>query len=183
LTWKATTRLSDRVGRTERGFTYTELLVAMVVTGMVLGAFATSLYHFLIVPALQGDHLTAVNELRFALDIIQADGVQAHAFTASETPEYGYFSWDSYDPGLGTTVAHTITYSFDGEGGRLIREQSGDSASTSIASHIASAEDVVFTVSEEGDVVTFTITVTVDSGRGQATTETATRQVEMRLGP
>ena len=167
--------------KAERGFTYLEVLVAMVITSLVIGLVGTGLYHFLIVPALQGDHLTAVNELRFALDTIQADGVQAHAFTLSEaTDEYGYFDCKYYDLDQGKPVAYTITYSYDSDGGRLRREVDGGSAA--IASHIAAADDVVFALNEEGGAVLVTITVTVDSGRGQTRTESGTRKVVMRLG-
>ena len=168
--------------RTERGFTFVELIVAMVITSIVMGAFGSTLYHFLIMPALQGDHLTAVNELRFALDVIQADGVQAQSFTSTEAPDYGYFSLDYYDLDSATIVTHNVTYSYDNEAGRLIREQSLDGMSTSIASHIADAGDVFFIVNEAGNAVTVTITVTIASGRGTSVTETSTRTIEMRLG-
>ena len=169
--------------RTQRGSSLVELLAAMVVISMLMGVFGSALYHFLVVPALQGDHLAAVSELRFALGVVQTDAVQAQSFTGGESPDYGYFSWDYYDPDTASIVTHTVTYSYDESEGRLLREQSMDSSSTAIASNIASEDDVSFVVDDDGDTVTVTITVTVESGRGSVTTETGIRNVEMRVTP
>ena len=169
--------------RNERGFTFIELIIAMVLTGMIVSVMGSALYHFLITPARQADHITAVNELRFALDIIQNDGVQAQSFASSVAPDYGYFTWEIFDPDLGTTVTYTVSYSYDNDGGRLIREETKDGTIRSIASHIAAAEDVVFITNEEANAVLVTITVTVDNGGGYSVVETGTRNIEMRVAP
>ena len=169
--------------RTERGFTFIELIIAMVLTGMIVSVMGSALYHFLITPARQADHITAVNELRFALDIIQNDGIQAQSFASSEAPDYGYFTWEIFDPDLGTTVTYTVSYNYDNDGGRLIREETKDGTIKSIASDIAAAEDVVFVTNEEGNAVIVTITVTVDNGSGYSVVETGTRNIEMRVAP
>ena len=167
--------------KNERGFTLVELLVAMVVTSIVLGAFGSLFYHVLTMPIRQGDHLTAENELRFTLDLIQADGVQARSFTYSNAPYYGYFSWDYFDPGLGGFVTYRVYYKYDG--GMLIREQSLDSSSAVIARHIVSASDVDFDYTAGETKIAVTITVTVDNGSGHIQTASGTRNVQMRVAP
>ena len=167
--------------RNERGFTFVELIIAMTLTGIIVSVMGSVLFHFLSTPAREADHITAVNELRFALDIIQNDGVQAQSFTSSEAPDYGYFTWEIYDPDLGSLVTYTASYSYDDGGGRLIREETKDGTINSIASHIAAAEDVVFVTNEEGNAVMMTITVTLDNGSGNTVVETGTRNVDMRV--
>ncbi len=169
--------------RNERGFTFIELIIAMVLTGMIVSVMGSALFHFLSMPARQADHITAVNELRFALDIIQNDGVQAQSFASSEAPDYGIFTWEIFDPDLDTTVTYTVSYNYDNDGGRLIREETKDGTIRSIASDIAAAEDVVFVTNEEGNAVMVTITVTVDNGSGNTVVETGTRNIEMRVAP
>ena len=169
--------------RDKRGFTFIELIIAMVLTSMIVSVMGSAFYHFLITPARQADHITAVNELRFALDIIQNDGVQAQSFANSVAPDYGYFTWEIFDTDLGTVVPYTVSYSYDNDGGRLIREDTKDDTIRSIASDIAAAGDVVFVPNEEGNALTVTITVTVDNGSGYSVVETGTRNIEMRVAP
>jgi len=169
--------------RSQRGFTFVELLVGMLIMSTVVGMVSSTLYYMLILPTWQGDHLTALNELRFALDTIQLDGVQAQSFTTAEAPDYGYFTWNYFDPDTGDVTAYTKSYSYDPEQGRLLREDSKEGTVRVIASHIVSPSDVTFVPSENGKAVTVTITVTVSSARGEATTETGTRDIEMRLTP
>ena len=169
--------------RTERGFTFIELIIAMVLTGMIVSVMGSALFHFLSTPARQADHITAVNELRFALDIIQNDGVQAQSFASSVAPDYGYFTWEIFDPDLDSFKTYTVKYSYDDDGRRLIREETKDGTIRSIASYIARAEDVVFVTNEEGNALMVTITVTLDNGSGNTVVETGTRNIEMRVAP
>lgn len=169
--------------RNERGFTFMELIIAMTLTGMIVSVMGSALYHFLSTPARQSDHITAVNELRFALDIIQNDGVQAQSFASSVAPDYGNFTWEIFNPDLGIVEPFFVSYSYDNDDGRLIREETKDGTIRSIASHIAAAEDVAFVTNEEGNAVMVTITVTVDNGSGNTVVETGTRNIEMRVAP
>ena len=169
--------------RSQRGFTFVELLVGMFIMSIVMGMLSSTLYYMLILPTWQGDHLTALNELRFALDTIQLDGVQAQSFTVGEAPDYGYFTWNYFDDDTGDVTAYTKSYSYDADEGRLLREDSKEGTVRAIASHIASSDDVTFVPSEDGKAVNVTIAVTVNSARGEATTETGTRDIEMRLTP
>ncbi len=169
--------------RTERGFTFIELVVAMVLSSIIVSVMGSALYHFLTMPARQADHITAVNELRFALDIIQNDGVQAQSFTISEAPDYGCFTWEIFDPDLGDLMTYTVSYSYDAGNGRLIREETKDGTIKSIASYIAAPGDVAFVLNEEGNAVMVTITVTVDNGSGSSAVKTGTRNIEMRVAP
>lgn len=168
----------------ERGFTFVELIVGMVIMSMLIGVVGSTLYYFLIIPTWQSDRLEAVNDLRFALDIIQRDGVQAQSFTlADAAPDYGYFTWNYFDSATGDVTEQTFSYSYDPDQGRLLREDSKEGSTTAIASYIASFDDVTFVSSEDGNAVTVTITVTVESARTEATTETGSRDIEMRLTP
>jgi len=169
--------------RSQRGFTFVELLAGMLIMSIVMGMLSSTLYYMLILPTWQGDHLTALNELRFALDTIQLDGVQAQSFTSGEAADYGYFTWNYFDNDTGDVTAYTKSYSYDAEQGRLLREDSKEGTIRAIASHIVSLSDVTFVPSEDGKAVTVTITVTVNSARGETTTEAATRDIEMRLTP
>lgn len=178
--------------RHERGFTFIELIVAMVLTAMMLGVIGSALYHFVTVPPGQADDVSATNELIFGLDCIEADGAHALSFTNatdpglpfSDPPYYGYFSWIDIDPDTGTSEAHDAAYRYDN--GRLLREESIDGAvpdSIAIVSRIAAPEDVTFAHDQGNNIVTVTITVTADTESGNPATETGTRNIEIGVIP
>jgi prepilin-type N-terminal cleavage/methylation domain-containing protein len=179
--------------RTQRGFTLIELTIAIAIAGLIMGAVGSAFYYILIVPPEQSDRLTAINELRFALERIQQDGVQAQSFTNSEQPlnppfsnppYYGYFYWDYFDPDSGAWWGnHTVAYSYDN--GQLTRDESidGDLTTTIIlAFHIAAAGDVSFAY-DENSPVTVNITVTLNPGTANEISKTDTRYIDMRAAP
>lgn len=162
--------------RNQRGFTLIELVIVMAITSLMMGAIGSIFYQVLVVPPRESDHLTAINELRLALDRIQHDGVQAQSFTPDTDQNYGYFTWTDY-PSLND---HTVAYRYDG--GQLIREESIDGelpTTTVIAFHIAYIPDVVFSY-DEYNAVKINMTVTLNPGTANEISETDTRYIDMR---
>jgi len=164
----------------------------MAITSIIMGAIGSIFYQVLVVPPRESDRLTAINELRLALDRIQHDGVQAQSFTNSEQPlnppfsnppYYGSFYWDYFDPDLGAWGNHTVAYRYDD--GQLIRDESIDgelTTTTVIAFHIAAAGDVSFAY-DKNMPVTVNMTVTLNPGTANEISETATRYIDMRAAP
>ncbi len=169
-----------------------ELVIAMAITTLMMGAIGSIFYQVLVVPPRESDQLTAINELRLALDRIQHDGVQAHEYTLNEDPcpdpcvgsyYYGHFS--SYtDPDC--YEIRTVYYRYECEDRQLIREESIEGEPTTnttvIAFHIAAAGDVSFAY-DENNPVTVNMTVTLNPGTANEISETDTRYIDMRAAP
>jgi prepilin-type N-terminal cleavage/methylation domain-containing protein len=192
--------------RAKQAFTLIEILVATVVFVLIMGAITSVFYYLLVIPPQQTDQLNAENQLRLSLDWIQNDGVQAHSFTANESPcvtsypdsdYYGYFS--SYAT---ASCANSgcpeirIAYRYDNENEQLIREKSkweetpgcGTINTTTIAFNIVDMGNVTFTPLEGDDntlTVNMTVTLNPDSQNKVRKTIsiTDTRYIEMRAEP
>ncbi|MCK4964393.1 MAG: hypothetical protein KAH98_02940 [Dehalococcoidia bacterium] len=155
-----------------------ELVIVMAITSIIMGAIGSIFYQVLVVPPRESDQLTAINELRLALDRIQHDGVQAQSFTPEDAPNYGYFC--SKDGPDDSECYIEVAYKYDG--GQLIREESIDgelTTTTVIAFHIAYAPDVGFSYGEANSV-TVNMTVTLNPGTANEISETDTRYIDMR---
>lgn len=165
----------------------------MAITSIIMGAIGSIFYQVLVVPPRESDRLTAINELRLALDRIQHDGVQAQEYTLNEDPcpepcvgsyYYGHFS--SYtDPDC--DEIRTVYYRYECEARQLIREESIEGEPTTnttvIAFHIAEYGDVDFDYIEGDNNVTVNMTVTLNPGTANEISETATRYIDMRAAP
>jgi prepilin-type N-terminal cleavage/methylation domain-containing protein len=173
--------------RTKRGFTLIEILIAMAIAGLIMGVVGSAFYYLMVVPPEQNDRLTATNELRFSLEWIQHDGVQAHNFTSGEYPSYyGHFcSRDDPDDPL---CCIQVSYSYDVDNNQLMREETMCSNSTAtpvpsmiLSSNILEYEDVIFDHGGEGaGNVTVTMTVTLNPDSPNEIVETDSRYIEMR---
>jgi prepilin-type N-terminal cleavage/methylation domain-containing protein len=170
--------------RTKRGFTLIEILIAMAIAGLIMGVVGSAFYYLMVVPPEQNDRLTATNELRFALEWIQHDGVQAQNFTSEENPYYGYFCSrdDPDDPEC------CIRVDYKWEEPNLIREETMCSNSTAtpvpsmiLSSNILEYEDVSFDCGgEDAGSVTVNMTVILNPDTPNEISETDSRYIEMR---
>jgi prepilin-type N-terminal cleavage/methylation domain-containing protein len=163
--------------RTKRGFTLIEILIAVTVSTMLMGALGAVLVQFLVVPKQQTDQLAAVNDLRIALDFIQYDGVQATSFTEQTDPNYyGYFLWQDYS----SADNYKITYRY--ENSRLMRDESingTQQSSLAIAFHVADYEHITF-VNSGNNAVNVTMTISMTTVIGKEILQTDTRHIDMR---
>lgn len=163
--------------KTQRGFTLIEILIAVTVSTMLMGALGTVFVQLLVVPKQQSDQLAAVNDLRLALDFIQYDGVQATGFTEQTDPDYGYFLWQDYS----SEDNYKITYRY--ENSRLMRDESingTQQSSLAIAFHVADYESITFFVNSGNNTVTVTMTISITTVMGKEILETDTRHIDMR---
>ena len=175
--------------RTKRGFTLIELTIAMAIAGLIMGALGSVFYYLMVVPPEQNDRLTATNELRFALDWIQQDGVQAQEFhPPNETGNctdncYGYFYSEGYPPPSWTS---NVYYKYEepeppSPYGKLFRVETIDeeTITRTLSSHIVNFGDVSFRY-DDHDQVTVNMTVILNPGTANEISETDTRYIEMR---
>ena len=193
--------------RTKRGFTLIEITIAMAIAGLIMGALGSVFYYLMVVPPEQSDRLTATNELRFALDWIQHDGVQAQEFhPPNETGNctdncYGYFYADFYSDVCRDASGHrTVYYKYEQSEppspyGRLIREEikmvcgekddpctvcKTTTTDTTLSSHIVDFGNVSFAYEDGDDQVTVDMTVMLNPETPNEISETDTRYIEMR---
>jgi len=162
--------------RTQRGFTLIEILIAVTVSTMLMGALGSVFVQLLVVPKQQSDQLAAVNDLRLALDFIQYDGVQATGFTEQTDPYYGYFLWHDYS----SEDNYKITYRYDNS--RLMRDEAingTQQSSLAIAFHVADYESITF-ANSGNNTVTVTMTISITTVMGKDIVETDTRHIDMR---
>jgi prepilin-type N-terminal cleavage/methylation domain-containing protein len=162
--------------RTQRGFTLIEILIAVTVSTMLMGALGTVFVQLLVVPKQQSDQLAAVNDLRLALDFIQYDGVQATGFTEQTDPSYGHFLWHDYS----SEDNYKITYRYDNS--RLMRDEAingTEQSSLAIAFHVADYESITF-VNNGNNSVIVTMTISMTTVMGKDIVETDTRHIDMR---
>lgn len=164
----------------------------MAIAGLIMGAVGSAFYYILIVPPEQSDRLTAINELRFALERIQQDGVQAQSFILGSDPYvyYGYFYSEDYQCNPNDCLTSNVSYKYDD--GKLVRVETRvetmDSTPTTtttnmtLAFHIAAAGDVSFAY-DENSPVTVNITVTLNPGTANEISKTDTRYIDMRAVP
>ena len=164
------------MARTQRGFTLIEILIAVTVSTMLMGALGSVFVQLLVVPKQQSDQLAAVNDLRLALDFIQYDGVQATGFTDQTDPYYGYFLWQNYSSGDN----YKITYRYDNS--RLMRDEAingTQQSSLAIAFHVADYESITF-ANSGNKTLTVTMTISMTTVMGKDIVETDTRHIDMR---
>ena len=183
------------------GFTLIEILIATAVAVLIMGAITSVFYYLLVIPPQQTDQLNAENQLRLSLDWIQNDGVQAHSFTADESP---CSTSDEFDKGYFTSYASAscahaecpeirIAYRYDIGNKQLLRERvlwekpsgCGTINTTTIAFNVANVSDVAFTPPSEGDnTLNVSMTVTLNKNpKNKVSKEisiTDTRYIEMR---
>jgi len=174
--------------RTKRGFTLIELTIAMAIAGLIMGALGSVFYYLMVVPPEQSDRLTATNELRFALDWIQHDGVQAQEFTLVSDPYYGSFYSEGYPQPSWTS---NVSYKYEepeppSPYGKLFRVETIDegtptekTTNMTLSSHIVDFGDVSFAYDDD-DQVTVNMTVILNPGTANEISETDTRYIEMR---
>jgi prepilin-type N-terminal cleavage/methylation domain-containing protein len=184
--------------RAKRGFTLIEMLIATAVAALIMGTLAGVFYYISTVTPQQGDQLSATNDLRFALDWIQRDGVQSYSFTINATPcpEYPDLCEDSYYYGhfsayinLSGNATRTVSYRYDCDDGQLVREEwtteDPVTTNTTIAFHIARCADVTFECGgddpcEGWHPLTVNMTATLNPDTDAEISETDYRHIEMR---
>lgn len=161
----------------------------MAIAGLIMGAVGSAFYYLMVVPPEQSDRLTAVNELRFALDRIQHDGVQSQSFILGPDPYvyYGYFYSEDYQCNPNDCLTSNVSYKYDD--GKLVRvetrvETIGSTPTTTttnmtLSSHIVNFGDVSFEHPGNNTVVV-TMTVIMNPGTANEISKTDTRYIDMR---
>jgi len=171
-------------------------MIAMAIAGLIMGAVGSAFYYILIVPPEQSDRLTAINELSFALERIQRDGVQAQEFGNMSYPYYCYFYSEDYPCTPTYCLTHNISYKYEDSTEpkyvKLVRvettvETINGTTTTktnnmTLSSHIDATkknDDVSFAYDND-DRVTVNITVTLNPGTANEISKTDTRYIDMR---
>jgi len=181
--------------RARRGFTIIEMLIATAVAALIMGTLAGVFYYISTVTPQQGDQLSATNDLRFALDWIQRDGVQSYSFTINEEecPDlcegpYYYGNFSAYI-NLSGNATRTVSYRYECDDGQLVREESTTldsvTTNTTIAFHIARCADVTFDCGgddpcEGWHPLTVNMTATLNPDTDAEISEKDYRHIEMR---
>lgn len=109
--------------REQRGFSLAELVIAIAVTGIIIGFLATAIYQMLSITSYGNDRLTAAHELQNAAHWFHRDGQKAVSA--------------NINGGLDLTISETTTITYALSGTELLRT-SGASQMT-LAKNITSA--------------------------------------------
>ena len=140
--------------RTQLGFTLVEVLVAMCVGGLILGAASTTLVQLFKNSNRNAAHLTAVKQVENAVHFLIRDVQTAQTIetTGLDTGEVLRVSWVAYDG-----VFHQVTYEWNVTDKLLTRVQFPGDSSTPVAHSIES--EPVFTKTNGTVIVDLTCSV------------------------
>ena len=151
----------------EKGFTFVELIIVMVIGSLVASAVVAAIYQLFLTTELNRDHITAYRQVQHAGYWVSRDAVGAKNVTVDDDPEtsdfitIGWLDWDG--------VTHQTVYTLvDGSDGlkKLRRSYSIDSViqqDTAVADYI---DETTYntTLSQNIDDVDTTITVANTDG-------------------
>ena len=139
--------------RGEKGATLVEMLVAMSISVLVFGVITTALVQFMLVSRWGNSQLQISNDFQVASLWLGRDALEASSFSAGSGTVYGTLNW--------ADSSNQYQYSYDPVDAKLIREHfvSGVLQSTNtVARHISTQNDVIFSIS--GKLLTVAITST-----------------------
>jgi prepilin-type N-terminal cleavage/methylation domain-containing protein len=151
-----------KLKKDEKGFTFIELLIAILLTGIVASAVTGTILYVFNENFRTANRMAAVRQVRNVGFWISPDGQMAkNVMTGGDPDTLFTFTWQEWETG----DSHNITYSLvdmsSGEFKILKREhyiESDLDSITIVAEYIDSTEtDCDFS----GDVLTFTVTATV----------------------
>ncbi|MBI2852602.1 MAG: type II secretion system protein [Chloroflexi bacterium] len=147
--------------KSQRGMALVELLVAIAITGLIIGLPGTAIYQFFAVTESGSRTLTALHDVQNAASWFALDGQMATSANVSS--------------GLELTLSDnsTIEYELEGSGPLYELRRSAGGSEIVLARNVA---DAVFTL--DGRVITMTITSSPVNRWG--VTETRTYKVYLR---
>lgn len=162
--------------RNEKGMTLIELLIAMAVTGIILGSITVTLQQVFAMHSRSLNHMTAVRQVQSAGYWVSQDALMAQSVNATmPSPAILRLTWTEWDG-----VVNDIIYSIDNN--NRLKRTNGASESI-IASHIDPAQTSCNFIDTDNntikDKVIFTVKATVGSG-STAGTETRVYEIAPR---
>ena len=158
--------------RNEKGMTLVELLIAMAVTGIILGSITVTLQQVFAMNSRSLNHMTAVRQVQSAGYWVSQDALMAQTVNTenlSGPQDIVQLTWTEWDG-----VPHDIVYSIDNNS--RLKRTNGASESI-IASHIDPPPQTSCNIT--GGKLIFTVKATVGSG-STAGTETRVYEVTPR---
>jgi len=170
-----------------RGFTLVEVLIAMAVTALIMGAFGAIVYQVFRVNDSSGNNTLAFRQVQYAGQYISKDVLQAQDIKINVPGTVLFVSWD-YTPAPYNQERHTIGYVLQGDK-KLIRYDYVGIPPDPITwgfgytSRIVVADFVTnFVFVFDGLTYELKVTATVGTGTNAAT-ETRTYKIEPRIDP
>ncbi len=100
----------------QKGFTFVELIIVMVIGSLVASAVATAIYQLFLTTELNRDHMTAYRQVQHAGYWVSHDAVSAKNVTVDDDPETADFvtmAWIDWD-GLSHEIIYTLVDGSDG---------------------------------------------------------------------
>jgi prepilin-type N-terminal cleavage/methylation domain-containing protein len=160
-----------RINLCQGGYTLNELLVAMAITGILIGGVTTSIVQIFTGSIGSSSRMMAVKQIEHAVDTLRSDFIVAQQITPDLDAESGFplqLIWVDWDG----AEEHVITYSLDDDK-KLIREEEidGDSTDRVVAEHIQSIS-ILDPDDYAGGKITLSITSSVESLRSAEVTRT-----------
>ena len=157
------------IHKNQKGFTLIELIVALAITALIIGAIVMSIFQVFIVNALSSNHMLAVRQVQNAGYWINRD-VQMAQSVATDAGATGFpldVTWEEWDGTL-----NEVTYTLeDGEIKRSHSVNGGGPSVIVVAQYINSAETScgltgggTFTLPDKDDAFTITGGAVADSG-------------------
>lgn len=128
--------------RRQAGLTLIEMIIALAISGLVMGSLGAALTQLIFLPQQSSDELTLLHNLRQAAQWISEDARQAQTFTPGTQPDYGTFTWA--DRSTFPVTTHTVRYYYSNADLSLWREQTvgGSSQAIVVADNVLNYSDV-----------------------------------------
>ena len=182
------TYISSLVKRSH-GFSLIEVLVALAITGMIMGGISTAIFQMFVVNNQNTNAITAQRQVQYVGFNMSRDGQSAQVVTIGNSPVgTGFpvtFEWIDWDGNK-----HEVEYRISD--GTVFRSESindGSPAETSIASDIAAAGTLFSdtsnlagaALSNAGDG-TFHLTITATVGENNTISESRYYEIKQRAG-
>ena len=151
----------------QKGFTFVELIIVMVIGSLVASAVATAIYQLFLTTELNRDHMTAYRQVQHAGYWVSRDAVGAKNVTLDDDPETADFiniEWLDWDGQTHLTV-YTLVDGSD-ELKKLRRSYSIDSVvqqDTAVADYI---DEATYNTTLSQSIDAEDNTITVDSTDG-----------------
>ena len=155
------------INKNQRGFTLIELIVAIAITGIIVGGIVLAIFHVFDVNALSSNHMKAVRQVQNAGYWMNHDVQMAQSVVPTADPDVDGFPlevswWEWGTTAAGDNILHEVTYTLDGSDFKRSywRSDTEETSEIVVARYIDSIEVApkLFTV---GDSLTLTVTAEV----------------------
>ena len=157
-----TLRRLPLIDRNQRGFTLIELMVAICIASLIIGAITMTIFQVLVNPAQSSNHMTAVKQVENAIHWMRCDVVQAQIIEPSGSSGFPLkLTWIDWN-----NTKSEVTYNLQND--RLQREyvtHNADSAltdnQTRVVAEYIDSDSAMTNCLVIGSVLTLKITATV----------------------